>query len=436
VGLASVPVLLVGTAGNGSWLGALIAAVATVFVGMAVIVFARRYVVTGSLYSYIGHVFGPWSRILMGAALFLGYIAQVAAVIYIVGIFSGSFLLSIGLEGGLDAGVQMAIYVGAIVIATAIAYRGLDTSVRTAVALAAVSIPLMLAITIAVAMKTGIDLGAQLSLEGASASGVFQGVAAGGAFLIGFESSAALAAETKDPKRSVPVAVMSIPVVLGVAYSLAAVLQVPGLIAAGESLAAGASPASALAVEAGLGSTIAKVTDLVLAIATFAALIGFINYGSRFMSTLANDGLLPQRVARVHPRFNNPSTAIVGISAVSLTVVLLLIVLIPGGLLSIYSCIATLIVYLWVLPYLLICAGAVVLQARERSLSPVLLVAAVLGAAAIVGIYANGVINAPPSPIDAMSYVALIALALVAAAFFVLDRRADRTERPTISRSG
>lgn len=436
VGLASVPILLVGAAGNGSWLGALIAAVATVFVGMAVIVFARRYVATGSLYSYITHAFGPWSRILMGAALFLGYVAQVAAIIYIVGIFSGSFLLSVGLGWGLDAGVQMAIYVGAVVIATAIAYRGLDTSVRTAVALAAISVPLMLVITIAVAMKTGIDLGAQLSLEGASASGVFQGVAAGGAFLIGFESSAALAAETKDPRRSVPIAVMSIPVVLGIAYTLATVLQVPGLTAAGEAIAAGASPASALAAEAGLGATIANVTDLVLAVATFAALIGFINYGSRFLSTLAGDGLLPRRMARVHPRYGNPSTAIVGISAVSLTVVLLLIALVPGELLSIYNCIATLIVYLWVLPYLLICAGAIVLRARERSLTPVLLVAAVLGGAAMVWIYANGVVNAPPSPVDAMSYVALIALALVAAAFFVLDRRADRTVRRTTSGTG
>jgi amino acid transporter len=189
-------------------------------------------------------------------------------------------------------------------------------------------------------------------------------------------------------------------------------------------------------VEAGLGSTIANVTDLVLAIATFAALIGFINYGSRFLSTLAGDGLLPQRMARVHPRFKNPSTAIIGISAVSLAVVLLLIALIPGELLTIYNCIATLIVYLWVLPYLLICAGAIALRAREGSLSPVLLVAAVLGAAAMVWIYANGVLNAPPSPVDAMSYVALIAVALVAAAFFVLDRRAAQTEERHTSRAG
>src|SRR5688572_12027144 len=57
VGLASVPALVQVTAGNGSWLGALIAAVATSLVGLAIITFARRYVVTGSLYSYVSQVF-------------------------------------------------------------------------------------------------------------------------------------------------------------------------------------------------------------------------------------------------------------------------------------------------------------------------------------------------------------------------------------------
>ncbi len=73
VGLASVPALVLVTAGNGSWLGALIAAVATSLVGLSVIAFARRYVVTGSIYSYLPHVFGPWARILAGAALVLGW---------------------------------------------------------------------------------------------------------------------------------------------------------------------------------------------------------------------------------------------------------------------------------------------------------------------------------------------------------------------------
>ncbi|MEU0265143.1 APC family permease [Nocardioides sp. NPDC006303] len=424
VGLASVPVLLLGTAGNGSWLGALIAAVATALVGVAIITFARRFVVTGSLYSYIAYAFGPWARALMGAGLLLGYIAQVGAIAFLVGLFGGSFLLSIGVSSGLDVGVQMVIYTISVLIAATIAYRGLDTSVRVAIGLAVISVPLMLLITVAVALKTGVDLSSQLSVEGATSSGIFQGVAAGAAFLVGFESCAALAAETRDPKRSVPIAVMSIPVVLGITYVLATLLQVPGLTAAGDALAAGTSPAAALAGEAGLGTNVAKATDLVLAVATFAALIGFVNFGSRFVATLAADGLLPRWSARTHPRFQSPSNAIVLISVLGLGAILLLVALNTDDIFSVYYSVATIIVYFWVVPYLLICAGAIKLLLGERRLTPVVCVSAAVGAAAMGWLYVNGIVNPPAAPVDAMSWVALIAVAALFVVFLALGVRA------------
>ncbi|HEY0888622.1 MAG TPA: APC family permease [Nocardioides sp.] len=429
VGLASVPALVLATAGNGAWLGSLIAAVSTSLVGLAIIAFARRYVVTGSLYSYISHVFGPWARILMGAALFLGYVAQIGAIAFLVGLFTGSFLLSVGVDSSFDVGVQMLVYSGAVLVAGTIAYRGLDTSVRSAVTLAAVSVPLMVLVTAAAAVRSGLDLGAQLSLEGATTSGIFQGVAAGAVFLVGFESSTALAAETRDARRAVPLAVMCVPAGLGALYVVATFLQVPALVAASEALAAGTSPAAALAIQGGLGSTVATATDLVLAIATFAALIGFINYGSRFVATLAADGLLPARTGRIHPRHQSPAAAVVTICVLGLGAILVMVALNPDNILNVYNSVATLIVYFWVLPYLLICAGALKLLAREGRLGPLAVVGTVAGAAAMAWLYLNGLINPPASPLDAMSYVALVALAVVFVAFVAVDllRRSSRT---------
>lgn len=431
VGLASVPALVLVTAGNGSWLGTLIAALATSLVGLSVIAFARRHVVTGSLYSYLPHVFGPWARILTGAALFLGYIAQIGAIAFLVGLFSGSFLLSLGVESGFDVGVQMAIYAIAVLIAGTIAYRGLDTSVRAAVTLAVVSVPLMLVVTVAAAVSTGLDLGSQLSLEGATPSGIFQGVAAGAVFLVGFESSTALAAETRDARRSVPLAVMCVPVGLGALYVVATLLQVPALFAASEALAAGTSPAAALALEGGLGTTTASATDLVLAVATFAALIGFVNYGSRFVATLAADGLLPARAGRIHPRHQSPAAAVVTICALGLGAILVMVALSPDAILEVYNSVATLIVYFWVVPYLLICAGALRLLRREGRLGPLAVVGAGLGAAAMAWMYLNGLVNPPAPPLDAMSYVAVIAVVVVFVVFLVVDRVArSRQHQP------
>ncbi|MEU4222938.1 APC family permease [Nonomuraea sp. NPDC026600] len=427
VALATVPFLLVVTAGNGSWLGALLAAAATGCVGIAVITFARRFVVTGSLYSYMSHVFGAWARLLVGATLLLGYVTLIAGVLMLTGIYAGSFLIAVGVESGLDAPVMTALTSVAMLAAAALAYRGLDASIRSAVILTVATVPIVLLITIASAVHTGLDLGAQLSLKGASLSGIFQGVAAGAVFLVAFESSAALAAETRDAKRNVPVAVMSIPVVLGAIYLITTVLQVPGLIAAADAISAGGSPAGALAQQAGLGTPFATATDLVLAIANLASLIAFVNYGSRFVATLATDGLLPGVAARIHPRFKTPSMAIIGLSLLSMGFLLALVWRYPHELLAkVFPALSTVTVYMWVIPWVLVCVGAIVLVVRENRARFALVALAVLGAVGVSWVYINGLVNAPAPPVDAMSYVFLLAAGSVFAVFFFLDRRRRR----------
>ena len=193
----------------------------------------------------------------------------------------------------LQFGPQVVIFAVAIALAAAIAFRGLDTSVLVAVTLAVLSLPLVVVITIASAWHNGLDLSHQFSFADFSISGTLKGVAVGTAFLMGFESCTALAAETRDPRRNVPLAVMAVPVMLGALFPIATILQVPGLAAASAQLEAGMSAPAALASQAGLGSWFATASDAVLAVATFAALIGFVNYGARFAMTLAEDGLLP-----------------------------------------------------------------------------------------------------------------------------------------------
>lgn len=427
VALATVPFLLVLTAGNGSWLGALIIALTTACIGTSVITFARRYVGSGSVYSYMPHVFGAWGRLLVGATLAIGFVALIAGVLLLTGIFAGSFLVAIGLSSGLTPGVIAITSTGAIVIAAALAYRGLDASVRTAVVLTLMTVPVIVLITLAIAVHTGLNLSTQMHLDGASMSGIFQGVAAGSVFVVAFESSAALAAETAAPRRNIPLAVMSIPVILGTAYLLATLLQVPGLSAATEAINAGLSPAAALAEQADLGDVVVKSIDLVLAVANLASLIAFVNYGSRFVATLATDGLLPAGVAKVHRRFRSPNIAVIALAMSAQGCLLLLIVLYPNDLLTkVFPSLSTLTVYTWVVPWVLICLGSVVLHVRERLVRPLPVLTALIGAGATLWIYVNAIVNPPSSPVDEMTYVFLVAAGVLFTIFFVLDRRRAR----------
>ncbi|MDV6286607.1 APC family permease [Rhodococcus jostii] len=434
VGMALVPMLMFSAAGVQAWPSALLSMFAVICVGVAVISFARRFVASGSLYSYIGEAFGPWARYLTAAGLFTGFVVQVAAIAGIIGIFTGSFLTSLGIDNALELGPQSIIYVGAIGIGAFVAIRGLDTSVRVAVALAFVSIPLMVLITIASGVHTGLDLSEQLDFSSFSLNGTLQGVAGGAAFLVGFESCTSLAAETRDPKRNVPLAVMSVPVLLGVVYLGCTIIQTPGLAAASDALSDGVSPPAALAVEAGLPSAVATATDLVLAIATFASMIGFLNYGARFAMTLGLDGLLPARSSAIHSRYHSPYIAI-GILSVAGFLLMSSLVLVSGTVTTAYNAIATLCVYAWIPPYLLIAAGAIALSLKQGRFSLKIAGAAVLGGVAMGWVYINGIINPPPAPLDAMSWVVVVVIVLMLA-IFGLTSRAGRSRLLTDQTTG
>src|SRR5690242_5263568 len=74
VGLSLVPMLMFSYSGLQSWPSQLLGMAATVCIGLTVSFFARRYVATGSIYSYVGSAFrGRWARIIVAAALLLGF---------------------------------------------------------------------------------------------------------------------------------------------------------------------------------------------------------------------------------------------------------------------------------------------------------------------------------------------------------------------------
>jgi hypothetical protein len=77
----------------------------------------------------------------------------------------------------------------------------------------------------------------------------------------------------------------------------------------------------------------------------------------------------------------------------------------------------------------LICVGSIVLRVREHRLRTLPVLAALIGAAATLWIYVNAIINPPPSPVNEMTYVFLVAGGLTLAAFALLNRRRHRRGR-------
>jgi amino acid transporter len=249
-------------------------------------------------------------------------------------------------------------------------------------------------------------------------------------FLVGFESSAATALETKDPIRTVPRIIILVPFLVGGIAVLATLLTVPSLGAIATQVAAGESPIAAMARHSGLGF-LAQACDIALVVTSYSVLVGFMNYAPRVWATMANDGLLPMGIGRVARRTQTPGMAIVVMSVPALALHVAQNTITDASPLAMYQYLATLFPYLWVIPYILICVGAIVVLRRDGELTVGKTIACVIGAAATGWLYLNSIVNPTGTTLDDMTWVApvsIVAMMIIMGARRLVSRSGEQAE--------
>lgn len=422
--IATVPTYAAAVSGNATWLALALAALGTTAVALAVIVFARRMVVTGALYSYINVVFGSRTSLVSAAALLLAYLLGTAFIVINATIYMISFLVGLGFTWGNSILTQSVVVAFTCLIGGGLSYFGIEASAKVSILLLVVTFPLVVAISVGIPLTDGFELSSQLSLKGFSFSGVMKGVAIGAAVIILFESSAATAVETTNPRKVVPRILLAIPLGLGGLYVLAAFLQIPVLPKIAEQTDAGASPIAAMADHVGLGA-LDHVTDLSLAVALISAGIAFTNYGSRVIATMATDGTLPSTLGKVHRRYRTPHVATCALSVVIAVATIAMLLVNDGDAYAVYNFSASVYTFCVVIPYILVCVGAVVLVGCEGSArSRILVVTSAFGIAVFVWIYVSAFVYPAGSPLNWMPYVFAVVLVIVVGAMS-LSRRSN-----------
>lgn len=379
-----VPSALIGAAymplesGNGAWLSMLLAMCATLCVMAAVNIFARRYVVTGSMMSYVGLAFGRRLERLVAASYLIGFLVACAAVTASTVMFTSSFLQSIGLDYADEGWFQALSAIAVAALAGSCAWRGLDASISLTAWLAFLSLPLVLIATFAAAAGTGFDLRSQFVLTGTDWHGVTRGAIVGLAYFVGVDALASLAAETRDPKKNVPIILNSVLLITGVAYVGILLVCTPMMNAHVAELNDGISPTAIITQVAGM-PYLQKPIDLLLIGATFASLVAFLNYGSRVFATAAQNNFLPEIFSRIHPKFGSPTgaTVLMAVPAAGIPVALQYVASSPP--LQSTAYLSTLYSLFWIGPYIILCIGAVKEVLNETKRAPIQVAVVLVG---------------------------------------------------------
>jgi len=304
--------------GNGAGTpGAFLLAAITLFcfaVGYATM--SRRVVNTGAFYTFVAKGLGKIVGV--GAA----FTAMVAYVSFTVGLaaFLGYFLDLALVPLGVHWSWLAYAAVGMAVVAV-LGYRSIDLSSKILGALMLAEIAVLAIFDTSVIASNGI---AALPFESFSPHTVLRpglGVALMVAFtsFIGFESAALYGEESKEPTRSIPIAIYASVILIGVFYLLTTWVTIGAVGAASAQAEAAAQGGMLMFTLIGRysGQTMANITGVLVCTSLLASYLAIHNAASRYIFALSREKLLPPALGRLHPARLAPSHASVAVSLIT-----------------------------------------------------------------------------------------------------------------------
>lgn len=276
---------------------------------------AQAFPFAGSAYVYAQRSFGPGIGFLAGWSLLLDYLFLPMLNYLVIGIY---------LEAAFPAVPAWVFIVATIAVVTVLNVVGIVSVARANFVIIAVQ--LVFIVTFVALVLAGFGGGQVDPLAPFTGDGSVDGIGvlfAGAAILclsfLGFDSISTLAEEAKDPRRTVPRAIMVSTITAGLLFVVLSWLA----HVAYPSHAFESVDSAALDVMGAVGGPFlaAFFTAAYIAGATGSALTSQASV-SRILYAMGRDGVLPRRVfGQLSERFRTPVTAILIVSVISLAAV-------------------------------------------------------------------------------------------------------------------
>lgn len=284
-------------AGSGLLVGLAVAALVAYCNATSSAQLAAAYPTSGGTYVYGRERLGPWPGFLAGWGFVVGKTASSAAMAMTFAAYAA------------PPGWERPVAIAAVVLLVAVNYRGISRTAALA-RIIVVAVLLALAIAVAAVWAGGTDAGAaNIPGDGLLAHG-WHGILQSAGLLFfafaGYARIATLGEEVRDPRRTIPRAILLSLAIAAVIYACVAVTLLAAL--GPDGVASTAAPL-AEAVAAGSWGAAAPVVRVGAALASLGALLALVAGLGRTTLAMAREHDLPHWLAAVHPRFQVPHRA-------------------------------------------------------------------------------------------------------------------------------
>ncbi|TME06361.1 MAG: APC family permease [Chloroflexi bacterium] len=320
-------------------------------------------------------------------------------------------------------------FVLALGIAFALCYWGIRESLNVDLTFLAFEIGVCLVLAAIVLFHVGQQGGlttVPFSLSAIPAGGdITVGIVLAVLSNIGFETAAALGAETRTPRRNIPRAVYGSMIVVGLFYVFMAYVGTVGYginnMVTG--YANDAAPFDTIGRHYS-GPFLVLLIDLVGVLSFFGAALAIINAGARIMYTVGRDGIFPRWTAWLHPIRRTPVGSVTAFCVFGLIIGLILgFVMTP---IEAFGFLGTLDALFVLIIYALVCIASIRFFWRKgRSHFNILRhgIVPVLGTLLILGIFALLLIAPAPPPLNLIPFILVAWVLLGVGMMFVLRRK-------------
>jgi amino acid transporter len=397
-------------AGGSTPLAFLLGGIGCLSLAFVVIGFTRRMASAGYAYTYASRSLGKESGFMAGWLYAFGLICFVPMTM------AGTAGLAADLLG-LKANAWFPLFIVGMALLVVLSIVRIAVTTRLLLIIGAFTVAVLLVVDLVITAKGGVSgntiqpftFGHTLS---GGFNGVFYGIILGVTSYIGFETAADFGEETRNPRRSIPIAIIA---ATGFAIVLYLFTTYAMTIAVGVTHGAKiGSDSFALKTIAQhfVGGPFGVLVEVGGMLSAFVVCVGCATAGTRTIFAMGREGVLPGWLGKTNHRFQTPANATVMVAVVS-TLMAALVGFTVGkafgaATTTVYYFFATLGTLAIIVVYIGLCFGGMVFFRRNARYNPLVHVGVPLIGVLIFGAALYGSVRpTPPWPLNLTPYITI-----------------------------